>query len=108
MRRTAPASCLQDGARSPTAKETRALLAAHADRLTVSQFPGYSPEYNPIEHLWKNLKKRSTHLRSFPTFDDLTTFVEEGLTFYHQHPAAVQAAIGRTLECLGEEVPQAA
>ena len=27
--------------------------AAHADRLTVFQLPSYSPNYNPIEKLWK-------------------------------------------------------
>ena len=103
-----PLILLHDGAAYHTAAATKTFLAAHADRLTVYQLPGYSPDYNPIEHLWKNLKKRSTHLRYFPTFDELTTSVEEGLIFYQQHPEAVQAAIGKTLEHLGDEVPQAA
>jgi transposase len=103
-----PILLLQDGAKYHTAAAIQPFFAQHRDRLTVYQFPGYSPDYNPIEHLWKNLKKRSTHLRYFPTFDDLTTSVEEGLAFYHQHPEAVKAAIGKTLQHLGDEAAQAA
>jgi transposase len=103
-----PVILLQDGAKYHTAAAIQPFFAMHRARLTVYQFPGYSPDYNPIEHLWKNLKKRSTHLRYFATFDELTTSVEEGLAFYRQHPAAVKAAIGKTLEHLGDEAAQAA
>ena len=103
-----PIILLQDGAGYHTAKAIQPFFTAQRDRLTVYQFPGYSPDYNPIEHLWKNLKKRSTHLRYFPTFEELTTAVEEGLAFYQQRPEAVRAAIGKTLDCLGAAVAQAA
>lgn len=105
---TQPIILLQDGAKYHTANDTRAFLAAHAARLTVYQLPGYSPDFNPIEHLWKNLKKRTTHLRYFPTFDALTASVEDGLRFYQDHPEAVRAAIGKTLEQLGDTVSHAA
>ena len=103
-----PIILLQDGAAYHTAKAIQPFFTAHRDRLTVYQLPGYSPDYNPIEHLWKNLKKRSTHLRYFPTFDELTTSVEEGLAFYQQQPEAVKAAIGKTLAHLGDAVAKAA
>jgi transposase len=103
-----PILLLQDGAAYHRAAALQPFFAAHRERLTVYQLPGYSPDYNPIEHLWKNLKKRSTHLRYFPAFEDLTASVEEGLTFYQQHPEAVIAAIGKTLALLGDDVAQAA
>ncbi len=103
-----PIILLQDGAAYHTAAAIKPFFAAHRDRLTVYQLPGYSPDYNPIEHLWKNLKKRSTHLRYFPTFEELTGSVEEGLAFYRRHPEAVKAAIGKTLEQLGDTTAQAA
>jgi transposase len=103
-----PIIVLQDGAAYHRAAAIQPFFMEHRARLTVYQLPGYSPDYNPIEHLWKNLKKRSTHLRYFPTFEDLTASVEEGLAFYHQHPEAVKAAIGKTLEHLGEETRKAA
>jgi len=103
-----PIILLQDGAKYHTAAAITPFFAAQRDRLIVYQLPGYSPDYNPIEHLWKNLKKRSTHLRYFPTFDELTGSVEEGLAYYQQHPEAVRAAIGKTLEHLGDAAAQAA
>jgi len=37
--------------------------------LTVFQLPSYSPDYNPIEFLWKNVKRQSTHNQYFPEFE---------------------------------------
>jgi len=70
-----PILLLQDGAKYHTAATTKAFFAAHRARLTVYQLPAYSPDYNPIEHLWKNMKKRTTHLRYFPTFEALVAAV---------------------------------
>jgi len=47
--------------------------------LTVFQLPSYSPDYNPIEKLWKKVKQKDTHLRYFPTFAALTERVEQSL-----------------------------
>ena len=76
---TEPLCLIQDGARYHTSKETKAFFAAHADRLTVYQLPSYSPDYNPIEKLWKKIKQEETHLVYFPTFDALRDKVEEAL-----------------------------
>ena len=65
-----PLVLVQDGARYHTAQATRDFFAAHAARLTVHQLPAYSPDYNPIEHLWRNIKRQNTHNRYFPTFAD--------------------------------------
>jgi transposase len=98
-----PIILVQDGARHHTATDTRAFLAAHADRLTVYQLPGYAPEYNPIEHLWKNMKQRTTHNRYFATFEALTSAVDEGLAYFRAHPALVKQAMGTTLATLRDQ-----
>ncbi len=72
-----PLILIQDGARYHTGQATRDFLAAHADRLTKFQLPSYSPDFNPIEHLWRNVKKDATHLKYFPTFDALTEKVDK-------------------------------
>ena len=76
---TAPIYLIQDGARYHTSKATHAFFAAHADRLTVAQLPSYSPDYNPIEKLWKQVKQEDTHLVYFPTFEALRDKVETAL-----------------------------
>ena len=93
-----PIIVLQDGASYHTAVATKAFFTAHADRLTVYQLPSYSPDYNPIEHLWKALKKRTTHNRYFAEFTDLCTSVDEGLAYFRAHPAEVKRLMGLYLE----------
>jgi transposase len=36
--------------------ETKAFFAQRTARLHVVQLPTYSPNYNPIEKLWKEIK----------------------------------------------------
>lgn len=75
-----PIILVQDGARYHTSKALQKFFAAHARRLTVYQLPAYSPDYNPIEKLWKKIKERDIHLHYFPTFDDLKAKVETALS----------------------------
>ncbi len=77
-----PLFLVQDGARYHTSKRTRQFFHDHAKRLTVAQLPSYSPDYNPIEFLWRALKRRTTHNIYFPKFDILISSVEEALAYF--------------------------
>lgn len=97
---TAPIFLIQDGARYHTSKKTKQFFEQHSDRLTVFQLPSYSPDYNPIEYLWRNVKKEATHLKYFPAFDELVATVDETLTFFQKQPERIKALFGRYLDLM--------
>ena len=73
---------IQDGARYHTSKAMKEFFARHSNQITVCQLPSYSPDYNPIEKLWKKIKEKEVHLHYFPTFDSLKDKVEEALLHF--------------------------
>ncbi|EFK08517.1 conserved hypothetical protein, partial [delta proteobacterium NaphS2] len=73
---------IQDGARYHTSKAMKKFFEKKADRVTVYNLPSYSPDYNPIEKLWKKIKEKEIHLHHFPTFDSLKDKVEEALLHF--------------------------
>jgi transposase len=100
---TQPIFLIQDGAQYHTSAETKAFFAQQTARLQVFQLPTYSPDYNPIEKLWKKIKQQETHLHSFPTFEALTEKVEQALLTFANIPEAIL-----TLCSLPTELAQAA
>lgn len=101
-RTTKPLFIIQDGARYHTSIAMREFFVTHAQRLTVFQLPRYSPDFNPIEYLWRNLKKQATHLRYFPKFEDLTTKVDEKLQAFTNLPTAIKGLMGKYCATLGQ------
>ena len=72
----------------------RAFFEVHTDRLTVFELPSYSPDYNPIEKLWKKVKEKGTHLQYFPTFEALKEKVQETLSFFENAKQEVLSLVG--------------
>jgi transposase len=85
LRQTRPHLFLiQDGAKYHTSCATRQFFAAHQARLTVHQLPSYSPDYNPIEYLWRKVKKLATHNKYFAAFEHLVNSVEKTLMAFSE------------------------
>jgi len=99
---------IHDGARYHTSAATQAFLAAHSDRITAEPLPSYSPDYNPIEYLWKKTKQRATHNKYFKEFAALTVSVEKALAYFATHPEEVLGLFGRYCEESGLALKQAA
>jgi len=72
---TVPIILIEDGASYHRSQAVEQFRQAHAERLTVHRLPASSPQFNPIEKLWKNTKKEATHLKYFKAFDELRASV---------------------------------
>jgi transposase len=109
---TEPLFLVQDGAPYHRGATVKAFFAAHQHRLRVTQLPSYSPDYNPIEFLWRATKRQATHNRYFPDFGHLVASVEATLTMFSDAPERVNALFGRYLdqmlaETVGLDTPSA-
>ena len=86
---------IQDGAPYHTSKAMEQFFAENAKRITMFQLPRYSPDFNPIEYLWRNVKKQATHMRYFATFPDLTKKVDEKLAYFADTPQSILGLMGK-------------
>jgi transposase len=86
---TAHRFVIHDGARSHTSAAPKAFLAAHHDRITEHPLPSYSPDFNPMEYLWKKTKQRATHNQYCKEFIELTVSVDKALAYFATHPDMV-------------------
>lgn len=75
-------------------KKTNRMLEQYADRLVVQALPTYSPQLNPIELLWKHLRRKVTHNHLFESIGRLVEAVEHFFRHLDSHPAEVLSVIG--------------
>jgi transposase len=65
--------------------------------LEFKRLPSYSPQLNPIERLWKKLRRRATHNRLFETLADLKSSLRASLSYFQTMRHKVKSIIeGRT------------
>ena len=50
--------------------------------LEFYRLPSYSPQLNPVERLWKKLRRRATHNRLFDTLADLKASLRASLSYF--------------------------
>jgi transposase len=91
---------IQDGARYHTSQVMQDFFATHAERLTKFQLPAYSPDFNPIEKLWKKVKKQATHVKYFATFEALIASVHTTLQQFAQLPTEILSLMSHSAETL--------
>ena len=72
---------LIDNAPWHAGKPVTAALAANP-HLRFKRLPSYSPHLNPIERLWRALRRRATHNRRFDTLTDLKKSIRASLCYF--------------------------
>jgi transposase len=69
-----------------------AALAANP-HLEFKRLPGYSPQLNVIERLWRKLRRRATHNRLFDTLADLKRSVRNSLSYFQTVRSRIETMV---------------
>ncbi len=75
-------------------EEVEAVLRGAAGRLVVLYLPTYSPWLNPIEMLWRRLRREVTHCELFTSIKALVAAAYAFFDRYNRRPCEVLSIIG--------------
>ena len=71
-----------DNARYHHANLLKPLLKKYCKRLKLEFLPPYSPELNPVERVWKLMRRLCTHNEYFPNLQDLQSAVSNQVALW--------------------------
>jgi len=71
-------SLIWDGLPAHKSREMKAFLEEESDWLQVEQLPGYSPDLNPVEGLWNNIKGQELANQSPDDLGQVADAVSDG------------------------------
>jgi putative transposase len=83
-----------DNANTHEDDEVEAVVRGAAGRVVLLYLPTYSPWLNPIEMLWRHLRREVTHCELFATIKALLAAAADFFARYNQHPDDVRSIIG--------------
>lgn len=61
------------------------------ENIRLLRLPSYSPELNPAEHVWDELREKHFHNRAFESLDALEEHLVDALLSLENNPALVQS-----------------
>ena len=71
-----------DNASPHKSKATKNFVQQHSDKLELLYLPPYSPDLNPQERVWKDIRYTRTHNRYFEDKSELLGIIEKYLKDY--------------------------
>lgn len=83
-----------DNAHTHQDHEIEAVVRASAGRLVLLYLPTYSPWLNPIEMLWRHLRREVTHCELFENVNALLVAARNFFDRYNLCPARILSVIG--------------
>lgn len=66
------------------------------DNMSIIPLPPYSPELNPVENFWKELKKEGFYNQCFNSLTAVEDQLEKMLKHFEDNPQLVQSIVGYT------------
>lgn len=85
---------VEDGAPYHRSRAVKDFLNENKNRIQVERLPSYSPDFNPIELLWRNIKRAATHNVFFNDLDQLKLTLSKQLTKMKRTPEAILNLFG--------------
>jgi len=85
---------IHDGARYHTSGEVKDFVKQYKGAVSMYRLPSYSPDLNPIENLWRKIKRAGTHNVYFSEFADLMAAVRAQLAKIKQKPSEILNFMG--------------
>ncbi len=79
-----------DNVRYHHAKAIQCWLEENKTRIELHFLPPYSPQFNPIEKVWKATKKASIHNRYFESLDQLHETIFRRFNRFQGNPASLR------------------
>ena len=76
-------------------EEGKKWLKEHGDCIALYRLPPYSPEFNPIEGVWKTTRKMTTHNRFFTTTEQRDAALRATFRKFQLHPALIAPQVVR-------------
>ena len=64
------------------------------ENISIIPLPPYSPELNPVENFWKELKKQGFYNRVFSSLNEVEDQLEAMLKCFYDQPQLVQSIVG--------------
>lgn len=90
-----PVVLIEDGAPYHGRLIVQDFVKENSQHLTIERLPSFSPDYNPIEKLWKNTKRDATHLKYFEQFEDLRGAVVSTFESYTKDASKVLGVMSK-------------
>jgi transposase len=75
--------------------EGKQWLRSNRHRIELHRLPPYSPEFNPMEPVWKVTRKMTTHNRFYATTTERDAALRRTFSTFQRRPALIFAHVAR-------------
>ena len=94
---------VEDGAPYHGSQVVKDFVSDNSKKLYIERLPSFSPDFNPIEKLWKNTKRDATHCKYFETFEKLRESVVTAFEDYLHDASKIICVMTKLRKAAGIE-----